>query len=171
MELWDIYTADDEFTGKTIDRNGPERIPEGLYHIACEVLVRHTDGDILLMLRAKSKKEYGGCYETTAGGSAKSGESPEDCARRELLEETGLTAGELTLVDKRLSEKYKSIFYSFVTTVSCDKDSVTLQEGETEGYLWVSPEKMRSLIGSGKDIDILTERYMDYYIQSGIAEV
>lgn len=170
MELWDIYTADGTFTGRTIDRHGDERIPEGFYHISCEVLVRHKDGDLLLMERAKTKKEYGGCYETTAGGSAKSGESPEECVRRELLEETGLTAGELTLVDKRLSEKYKTIFFSYVTTVSCDKDNVTLQQGETEGYLWVTPAELRKILGSGRDIDILTERYMSYYIESGILE-
>ncbi len=168
MELWDLYTPDGTFTGKTIDRHGSERIPQGLYHISCEVMVRHVDGDILLMKRAHSKKEYGGFYENTAGGSAQSGETPEQCVVRELKEETGLTAGRLELVDRRLNEKYKSIFYSFVTTIDCDKNSVVLQPGETEGYRWISPDEYNDFLNSGKDIDLLTERYMDYYIKNGL---
>ena len=154
MELWDLYTPDGTFTGKTIDRHGSERIPQGLYHISCEVMVRHVDGDILLM--------------NTAGGSAQSGETPEQCVVRELKEETGLTAGRLELVDRRLNEKYKSIFYSFVTTIGCDKNSVVLQPGETEGYRWISPDEYNDFLNSGKDIDLLTERYMDYYIKNGL---
>lgn len=167
MELWDLYTPDGIKTGIVIDRHGSERIPDGLYHISCEVLVRHKDGDILQMLRAKTKKEYGGCYETTAGGSANSGETPEECAKRELFEETGLSAGQLRLVDRRLNEKYRSIFYSFVTEIDCDKSSVILQQGETEGYRWLSPEQFSGFLNSSLDIDILFERYKQYYTECG----
>lgn len=168
MELWYLYEPDGTFTGKIIDRHGDERIPQGLYHIACQVLVRHVDGDILLMKRAVTKKEYAGYYENTAGGSAVADETPEQCARRELKEETGLTAGNLELVDKRLNEKYKSIFYSYVTVIDCDKNSVELQPGETEGYMWMPPEDFPEFLRSGKDIDLLTERYMNYYKESGL---
>jgi len=47
-----------------------ENIPKGLYHLVSEILVRHIDGDYLLMQRDRRKPKYGGYYEATAGGSA-----------------------------------------------------------------------------------------------------
>ena len=53
MELWDAYDRDEKRTGGELVRGEP--IPDGLYHLVCEVLVRHADGDYLLMKRARSK--------------------------------------------------------------------------------------------------------------------
>lgn len=54
---------------------------------------------------------------TVAGGTLEDGESPEEGARRELLEETGLTPdGELTLVDERTLGE--TTLYTFECTVS-----------------------------------------------------
>lgn len=46
-----------------------EKIPDGLYHLVSEIIVRHIDGTYLLMQR-DINKHYGGWWEATAGGSA-----------------------------------------------------------------------------------------------------
>ena len=38
-----------------------------MYHLVCEVIVKHTDGTYLLMQRDKNK-HYGEYWEATAGG-------------------------------------------------------------------------------------------------------
>lgn len=94
MELWDAY--DENFNiinGVTLVRG--EEISKGMFHLVCEVAVRHTDGTYLLMQR-DFKKPLGGLWELTAGGSALKGETPLQCARRELSEETGINADLLT---------------------------------------------------------------------------
>ena len=58
MELWDAYDAYGNQTGETLVRG--EEIPDGRYHMVCEVLVRHADGSVLCMKRAESKPNYGG---------------------------------------------------------------------------------------------------------------
>ena len=89
MELWDAYDADfHRIEGKTLIRGEP--VPEGIFHLVCDVLVKHTDGTFLLMQRAPGK-HFGGMWEATAGGSALAGETPLECASRELREETGMT--------------------------------------------------------------------------------
>mgnify|MGYP003303206138 CR=1 FL=1 len=68
METWDLYTAEGQRTGMTMTRG--EKVPEGYFHMVCDVLIRHTDGDYLLMLRSREKKVYPGRWESTCGGSA-----------------------------------------------------------------------------------------------------
>ena len=86
MELWDAY--DENFrlvSGVTITRPGP--VPEGLFHLFCDILVQHRDGDFLLMRRDESKYFFPGMWEATAGGSAIQGETHLACAIRELRED------------------------------------------------------------------------------------
>ena len=93
MELWDAYDKNfQKIPGKTLVRG--ELIPQGLYHLVCDVIVRHADGVYLLMQR-DPRKPWGGMWEATAGGSALAGETPLECAARELREETGIVSTDL----------------------------------------------------------------------------
>lgn len=68
MELWDAYREDGTFAGCNLVRG--EVIPEGLFHLVSEVIVRHEDGMFLLMQRDLIKPNFPGLYEASAGGSA-----------------------------------------------------------------------------------------------------
>ncbi len=64
-EIWDAYYADTTLAGRDLVRGEP--IPEGLHHLVSEILVRHTDGDYLLMQRDPRKPNYGGSRATPTG--------------------------------------------------------------------------------------------------------
>ena len=49
MEIWDAYDRQGAKTGTDLIRG--EKIGEGLYHLVCEVVVRHADGEYLLLQR------------------------------------------------------------------------------------------------------------------------
>lgn len=134
MELWDAYDREGNVTGGTLIRD--EAIPEGLYHLVCEALVRHTDGSYLCMQRDFRKPAYPGFWEATAGGSALKGEDALTCVRRELQEETGIACEDFTLVGRTVVPG--TIYMAYGCTVDVDKASVHLQEGETVAYRWVS---------------------------------
>ena len=58
MEQWDAY--DKHFNlieGITLTRG--ERIDNGLYHLVCDIIVQHIDGEYLIM-RRDARKHYGG---------------------------------------------------------------------------------------------------------------
>jgi len=163
MEIWDAYYADGTPAGVDLIRG--EQIPEGLYHMVCEILVRHTDGDFLLMKRDERKSRFGGYFEASAGGSALKGEDALTCAKRELFEETGISSGELTDIGRYISKN--TVYFNFLCTTDCAKDTVTLQEGETVGFEWVSEEGFIEFINSGRMIPSQKERYTEYFRRIG----
>lgn len=163
MELWDGYLADGTLANLDLIRGEP--IPNGLYHLVCEILVRHRDGDYLLMQRDVRKPNYGGYYEATAGGSALKGEDKESCARRELFEETGISAD--TLVEIGQYTSHDTIYCNFLCVTDWDKASVSLQEGETISYKWVSEHDFIAFIRSDEMIDAQKNRYHDFFVKMG----
>ena len=94
-------------------------------------------------MRRDPRKHYGGLWEATAGDSALRGEAPLDCARRELREETGIRAEALRELGRVRSAN--THYVEFLCETDWPKDGVTLQEGETVAYRWVSREEFRSL--------------------------
>ena len=162
MEIWDLYDEHGRKTGETWERSRARDIPEGRYHVVSDVLIRHRDGDFLLMLRDPNKDVYPGCLEASAGGSALSGETPEEAARREMLEETGLKSEKLELIGTVRRPQSHSVIYSYLAVVRCEKDSVRLQPGETVGYRWVDTPTFMRMIREEPVLQIQYPRYKPY---------
>ena len=163
MEIWDGYLIDGTLADQDLVRGEP--IPKGLYHLVSEILVRHIDGDYLLMKRDIRKPNYGGYYEATAGGSALKGENKVSCARRELFEETGIFCD--TFVEIGQHTSHDTIYYNFLCITDCNKTSVSLQEGETTSYKWISEKDFISFVNSNEMIDVQRERYYDFFAKMG----
>lgn len=150
MELWNAYTRDGALTEQILVRDEP--IPDGLYHLVSEILVRHTDGSYLAMRRTVNKKVYPGWLETTAGGSALLGEDALACAHRELLEETGIDATAFTEIAQIVNDSNHTIYLCYLCTVDIDKSTITFQEGETDGYLWMNEGEFIEFVNSDRMI-------------------
>lgn len=163
MEIWDGYYRDGRLAN--IDLIRGEVIPEGLYHLVCEVIVRHIDGDYLLMKRDYAKPSYGGYYEASAGGSALKGEDEMSCIKRELFEETGICSDTFTMIGKNISKN--AIFFSYLCVTDCDKSSITLQDGETISYKWVNEKEFIDFINSDEVIETQKQRYLHYFTEKG----
>ncbi len=163
MELWDSYRKDG--SPANIDLIRGEPIPKGLYHLVCEILVRHTDGDFLLMQRDFSKPNFGGYFEATAGGSALKGEDSFTCAKRELLEETGIAAASLAQIGHYIS--HDTIYHQFLCLTDCRKESVILQERETVSYRWVSAQEFADFVNSDNMIPVQRIRFADFLKKAG----
>lgn len=154
VELWDAYDRNfNKIANVTLVRG--ESIPDGVFHLVCDVIVKHTDGSYLLMQR-DFRKHYGGLWEATAGGAALRGEDAMTCARRELLEETGVAADNLTEVGR--VRKDQTIYVEFLCVTNCAKDSVTLQQGETIAYRWVSRAELIAM----KADELVTQRMQTF---------
>ena len=165
VEIWDGYFRDG--TRANIDLIRGNVLPDGIYHLVCEVLVQHMDGDYLLMRRDLSKPNYGGYYEATAGGSALKGEDKMACIKRGLLGETGIISENFEELDHFIYDGDKCIFYTFLCVTDCDKASITIQKGETMSYKWLNESDFISFVNSGEMIETQKKRYLNYFNQKG----
>ena len=138
-EIWDAYDSTFNIIDDLSLVRG-EAVPDGVFHLVCEIIVKHTDGSFLLMQR-DPVKHLGGKWELTAGGSALKGESPAECAFRELKEETGIEADGLTELNRLVHYGHHTLYVDYLCVTGCEKDSVTLQKGETVAYKWVTKEE------------------------------
>lgn len=146
MELWDGYDGQWNQTGVDLVRGEP--IPEGLYHLVAEVVVRHTDGTYLVTRRAENLPNASGLWQAGAGGSVYKGEHLLEGARRELREETGIEAGPLSPLYRVRSEEKHALYGGFLCVTDRPKDAVRLQAGETAAYRWLSREELVELVAS-----------------------
>lgn len=156
LELWDAYGADGKTVGTDLVRGEP--IPEGLYHLVAEVLVRHQDGCYLVTRRCDTLPHAPGLWQTGAGGSVCKGENAFQGALRELQEETGIVSQELSPLYRVRSEEKQTFFVGFLCQTDWPKQDVRLQPGETVEYRWLERTELEALMTSGCFVPGLRQR-------------
>ncbi len=160
MEIWDAYDKNKQLLGYDLIRG--EEIPDDVYHLASDILVKHTDGTYLLMQRSLKKEKYPGFYEVSAGGSALKGETSLECAIRELKEETGITEGKFIYLSSIIRKKDHCISYQYLCITDCDKDSITYQKNETIGHMWVTKDEFKKFLLSSLCIKSQISRFENF---------
>lgn len=144
-ELWDAYDINfNMLTDISLVRG--ETIPDNVYHLVCDVIVKHIDGSYLLMMRDFCK-DLGGMWELSAGGSALRGEAPIVCAKRELKEETGIDAQDIKEIRRDVNASHHSLHIIYLCVTDRNKNSVVMQEGETVDYRWVNRDTLLKTSG------------------------
>ena len=158
-ELWDAYLANGEKAGRLLAREAP--VPAGLFHIICDVWVKHTDGSYLVTQRDYGKAVYPGQFEAGASGCAVAGETPYQGALRELAEETGIRAETLTFLFAA-SDRKNVLFFGYLCLTDCGKRSIRLQAGETIAYQWMDEADFLAFIQTPAFVGPQRERWRPY---------
>ena len=102
------------------------------------------DGKYLMLHRTKKKNDPNGGKWIGVGGSFEEGESPDECAAREIFEETGLTVrrleyrGIVTFVSDEWETEYMHLF------TSSDFDGAVLDCDEGD-LAWIPKKDVTSL--------------------------
>jgi 8-oxo-dGTP pyrophosphatase MutT (NUDIX family) len=117
---------------------------EGLWHAAGVVLVRSGDGrSAYVHLRAPTKDVYPGTWDCWAGGVVAAGESPPECASRELAEELGIRGVEPVPLFARAYEDGPIRCHNFAFEVRWD-GPITHQVEEIVDGRWILLTELRA---------------------------
>ncbi|MFH0948862.1 MAG: NUDIX domain-containing protein [Candidatus Aenigmatarchaeota archaeon] len=88
MKFFDIVDENDKIIGKASRK---ECHTKGLWHRAVHILIINSKGEILLQKRCMKKDLYKGYWTDAASGHVDSGENYEETAKREMVEELGIS--------------------------------------------------------------------------------
>ena len=103
-------------------------------------------GKYLMLHRVKKTVDENKDKWIGIGGKFEEDESPEDCLRREVYEETGLTLDPAKGKCLRRYSREHYICDVWLFEQDFDLGDIVLQEGETCGAMYASPEKLRELV-------------------------
>ena len=118
------------------------------------------EGKYLLLHRVKKKNDINKDKWIGIGGKFEEGESPEDCIRRETMEETGLT---LEKIEEVLPVSYSAVGITneksccVIGTASGDFAPSTSDEEEIEAA-WYDKEQVKELL-KGTGFAVRTQAY------------
>ena len=163
MELWDLLDQNRAPLGVTHPRGRQFPMPPRTYHTVVTVFTVDAENRILLTRRAPTKGMYPNYWEFTCG-SGIAGEDSLTSAHRELMEETGIDCppAELIFLDTLREPSAFMDCYLCRPGRSGADVPVTLQEGETTAYRWISEEEMLAFIRSDKAIPSQMKRFAPY---------
>ena len=131
-EKFEIINVDDE----SIEvKDGDEFDYTRDFHKVSLVIPISENGKLILCKRAKDKEPYPDKWVCAVGGKVSSGESFEDAAKRELLEETNLRS-ELTERGSFIyhKEDYTAKFYLFTTKEHISFSSLVPNKREVQFF-------------------------------------
>ena len=147
MEIWDLYTADRVKTDRTMVRG--EKPPKGYWHIVVHVCIFNAKGELLIQQRQPFKEGWPNMWDVTVGGSAISGDSSQQAAERETMEEIGYRLcldGEtpaLTVNVNRVFDDY------YIVEREVDLSALTLQPDEVQAVEWATLPEVLARIAEG----------------------
>ncbi|GHF51720.1 8-oxo-dGTP pyrophosphatase MutT (NUDIX family) [Amycolatopsis bartoniae] len=139
-ELVAVYDETGRVTGSTTRADVRAR---GLWHATGEVLLRSGDGESVYVHRRSADKDvFPGLWDCWAGGVVAAGETPEECAFRELAEELGVRGVALTPLFTHVFEQPPLRCHNFCYEARWDGPVVHQPEEIVEGR-WLPLGELR----------------------------
>jgi len=159
LEVLDVETAAGVRTSREVVRHG-----------GAVAVLAITPGGNMMLVRQYRVAVGGSMMEIVAGILDREGEDPEDCARRELREETGFQAAELV----RLGEMYPSPGYIterihlFAARLKGPPSPARLDHDEELQTVELSPERFRRMVAAGEIRDGKTLAAWALFLERGL---
>ena len=141
-ELVDVVDDEDRVVATVPRREVRER---HLLHRCTYVLVRNPEGLINVHRRTETKDTFPSAYDMLPGGVCASGETYDECVRRELAEELGIEGAEPEFLFLHRYEGPDGRALGAVYDVTWD-GPIRNQESEVAWSAWVTPVELDRML-------------------------
>lgn len=125
-------------------------------YIGCSIIFYDDENRVLISKRIRYKKKFPLLWETI-GGALENNETPEECIKREVMEEINCKIDELKLfkvyVVSESTERYVLIVYTGKIDGQINHNS------EIEEIRWIEKSQINEFEFGGNDL----EKILDYY--------
>lgn len=148
-EYWDVYDMHRNKTGKKQIR-GRQTAP-GSYRMVIHTALFNSDGKMLIQQRQPFKQGFSGLWDITAGGSSLSGETSQQAAHRELMEEVGIDY-DFSQIRPHYTINFSDGFDD-VYVIQQDINDITklnLQYEEVKAVKWADIDEIFALTDQGR---------------------
>ncbi len=144
MESFDLYDVNRNKTGKTLERGN--KVPEGLYRLVVHACIFNSEGKMLIQKRVATKSGWSGMWDISSGGSALAGDTSQQAASRELLEEIGIDYS-LEGIRPAMTIYFDGGFNDIYTVnMDVDINSLQLQPSEVAEVRWATEEEILEMM-------------------------
>lgn len=143
MELLDIRDKNGRVTGQTAVR-GTVLNPDS-YFLAVHIYLYNDQGQFLIQKRSLQKQLYPGKWDIT-GGAASAGETSEEAACREVLEELGIKLRRSDLKYINRLDRHPWLIDIWACRQEISLPELSLQTGEVDDIKLVTASGLLSII-------------------------
>ena len=155
MEYWDIYDAERVKTGRTMVRGS--EFEDDAYHLVVHVCIFNDKNEMLIQQRQPFKEGWPDMWDVTVGGSAVTGDTSQQAAEREVLEEIGLKL-DLKGIRPHLTVNFDRGFDDiYLIEKNVDINELTLQPEEVQAVKWAGRDEILAMIEKGDFIPYYPE--------------
>jgi len=155
MEYWDIYDIERVKTGRTMVRGS--EFEDDAYHLVVHVCIFNDKNEMLIQQRQPFKEGWPNMWDVTVGGSAITGDTSQQAAEREVLEEIGLKL-DLKGIRPHLTVNFDRGFDDiYLIEKNVDINELTLQPEEVQAVKWAGREEILAMIEKGDFIPYYPE--------------
>ncbi|MBU3074491.1 NUDIX hydrolase [Clostridium estertheticum] len=131
-------------------------------YIGCSVIIHDNDNKVLIAQRGKSKKRFPLLWETV-GGALENDETPEECIRRETMEELNCNIDNLELFKVYIINQDNR----YVLIVYTGKINEKIQyNSEIEQIRWIDKSDVENFCFYGNEAEKLMDYYNNYFIKA-----
>lgn len=146
-ELWDLYDADRQLTGRTHRRGEPMKAED--FHMVVHVCIFNSKNEMLIQQRQPFKKGWSNMWDVTTGGSALKGDTSQKAAEREVFEEIGLKI-DLTGIRPHFTINFNDGFDDwYLIRQEVDISQLKLQNSEVQRVKWAGKEEVLGMCEEG----------------------
>ena len=146
MEKFDLYDHLRRPLGRTMAKG--EEMPQGCRRLMVHICIFNEKGEMLIQQRQNGKK-WGNLWDVSVGGGVQAGETTQQAAHRELMEELGLKYDFQDLSPAVTTTFHKGFDDLYIIHADPALSSVRLQPEEVQAVRWASREEILDMLDCG----------------------